>query len=63
MTFAYTDGGRWMVSLLQGLNTDSLKMISLYGMCIPANQIEYSEPADEILQKRDHVNHSYVGIT
>ena len=62
MTFAYMDGGRWVVPLLQGLTTDSLKMVSLYGMYITASLMEYSEPAGEILQKKDHVSHSYVGI-
>ena len=62
MTFAYMDGGRWVVPLLQELTTDLLKMVSLYGMCIPASLMEYSEPAGKILQKRDHMSHSYVGI-
>ena len=60
MTFAYMDGGRWAVRLLQGLTTDILRMmVSLYGMCIPASLVEYLGPA--VLQKRDHVSHSYVG--
>ena len=50
-------------TLVQGLTTDTLEVVSLYGMCIPASLVEYSEPADEILQKRDHVSHCYVGIT
>ena len=44
-------------TLMQGLTTDTLKVVSLYGMCIPASLVEYSEPAGEILQKRDHVSH------
>ena len=51
-----------MAPLLLGLTTDTLKIVSLYGMCIPASLAEYSEPAGEILQKRDHLSHSYVGI-
>ena len=30
------------------LATDTLKMVSLYGMCIPASLVEYSVPAGEI---------------
>ena len=61
MTFAYMDGGRWVVQLLQGLTTD---MVSLYDMCIPATLVEYSGPVGKkFLQKRDHVSHSYVGVT
>ena len=34
---------------MQGLTTDTQKVVSLYGMCIPASLVEYSEPAGTIL--------------
>ena len=45
MTFAYMEGGKWVVSLNVGITTDLMKVVSLSGMCIPAIWLEYLEPA------------------
>ena len=62
MTFAYTEGGKWVVSLNAGITTDLLKVVSLSGMCIPAIWLEYLEPAARHmwLRKRDHVRDDMV---
>ena len=52
MTFAYMDGGKWVVPFNAGITTDLLKVVSLSGICIPAIQLEYLKPPARHMQLR-----------
>ena len=44
--------GWWGMSGAILAGTDTLKMVSLYGMCIPASLVEYSGPVGKNSYKR-----------
>ena len=48
---------------LQRLTGDILKIVSLYGVGIPASLLEYSVPVGEILQNRENFTKEGRGVT